>query len=62
MPSQEAVVFCTDKNDLEGLVKQILDGELSNVSECKTWHEIVVGKNPTKASQSIWKAIHNILK
>ena len=62
MPSQEAVVFCTDKNDLEGLVKQILDGELSNVSECKIWHEIVVGKNPTKASQSIWKAIHNILK
>jgi CDP-glycerol glycerophosphotransferase (TagB/SpsB family) len=62
MPSDKAAVFCTDKNDLEGLVKQILDGKLSNVDECKTWYEVVVGKTPTKASENIWKAIDNILK
>ncbi len=61
MPSKEAVVFCTDKNDLERLVKQILDGELSNVKECKEWYKIVVGKAPTEASKNIWKSIDSIL-
>lgn len=62
MPSEKAVVFCTDKNDLKGLVKQILDGKLSNVEECKKWYEIVVGKTPTKASENIWNTIDSILK
>jgi hypothetical protein len=61
MPSKEAAIFCEDKKDLEALVKQILDGELSNVSECKKWHEIVIGKKPTKASETIWNTIKNIL-
>lgn len=61
MPSKEAVVFCTDKNDLERLVKQILDGELSNVEVCKAWYKIVVGKTPTEASKNIWKSIDSIL-
>ncbi|GAA4815408.1 UDP-glycosyltransferase [Litoribaculum gwangyangense] len=62
MPSDKAVVFCTDKKDLEGLVKQILDGELSNVKACKEWYKIVVGKTPTKASETIWKGIDKLLK
>lgn len=62
MPSKDAVIFCTDKKDLEGLVKQILDGKLSNVEVCKKWYDIVVGENPTKASENIWKAIDSILK
>jgi len=62
MPSQEAAVFCADKNDLEGLVKQILVGKLSNVQECKTWYKNVVGKTPTIASQTIWNTIDSILK
>ncbi|MCF7568965.1 UDP-glycosyltransferase [Sabulilitoribacter arenilitoris] len=61
MPSNKAAVFCTDKNDLESLVKQILDAKLSNVNECKKWYEIVVGKTPTKASKAIWKTIDNLL-
>lgn len=60
MPSDKAVVFCTNKNDLEGLVKQILDGKLSNVKECKEWYKTVVGKIPAKASESIWNTIKNI--
>ena len=56
MPSDKAAVFCTDKKDLEGLVKQILDGQLSNVEEGKKWYEVIVGKTPTKASENIWKA------
>lgn len=61
MPSGEAAVFCTDKADLEHLVKQILDGELSNVEEGKKWYKIIVGDTPTKASENIWKAIDTIL-
>ena len=62
MPSQDAAVFCTNKNDLEGLVKQILDKKLTNVEEGKKWFEIVAGKTPTKASGTIWRTIDTILK
>lgn len=62
MPSQEAVVFCTNKLDLENQVKQILDNELSNVPDGKKWYEIVAGKNPTTASEKIWDTIDSILK
>ncbi|NNC50930.1 MAG: UDP-glycosyltransferase [Flaviramulus sp.] len=62
MPSQDAAVFCTDKKDLEGLVKQILDGKLSNVEICKEWYEIVAGERPTEASKKIWQTIESILK
>ena len=62
MPSKKAAVFCTDKNDLEGLIKQILDDQLSNVAECKTWYKIIVGKTPTEASKTIWNTIDSILK
>ncbi|WP_452220380.1 CDP-glycerol glycerophosphotransferase family protein [Lacinutrix salivirga] len=61
MPSKEAAVFCEDKKDLEGLVKHILEGKLSNVEEGKKWYEIIVGKTPTQASKNIWKAIETIL-
>lgn len=61
MPSQEAVVFCTDKLDLENQVKQILDKKLSNVPDGKKWYEIVAGKNPTIASENIWAAINKIV-
>jgi hypothetical protein len=60
MPSPNAAVFCTDKKDLEYQVKQILDGKLSNVVECKKWYEIVAGKNPTQASVHIWNTIDKI--
>lgn len=62
MPSDQAVVFCTNKKELKGLVKQILDGKLSNVPHGKEWFKIVAGKTPTKASENIWKAIEDILK
>ncbi|WP_067148348.1 CDP-glycerol glycerophosphotransferase family protein [Pseudotamlana agarivorans] len=61
MPSDCAAVFCRDKTELEGLVKQILDGELSNVEEGKQWFKIVAGENPNGASEKIWKTIKNII-
>ncbi len=61
MPSDQAAVFCTAKQDLEGLVKQILDGHLSSVDEGKLWYEIIVGKTPTEASKNIWKIITTCL-
>lgn len=62
MPSDKAVVFCEDKKDLEVLVKQIIDGQLSNVKDGLKWFEIVIGKTPTKASETIWQTINYILK
>jgi len=61
MPSDKAAIFCTDKKDLEGLIKQILDGKLSSVEEGLKWYEIIVGKTPTKASKHIWDAIATCL-
>ncbi|MDO7172716.1 UDP-glycosyltransferase [Mariniflexile sp. AS56] len=61
MPSDKAAVFCTDKNDLENLVKQILDAKLSNVKEGLKWFEVVAGKTPTKASGNIWESLNKIL-
>ncbi len=61
MPTDKAVVFCTNKTDLKDLVKQILDGKLSNVEDGLKWFEIVAGKTPTNASETIWNAIETIL-
>ncbi|TYB80159.1 UDP-glycosyltransferase [Bizionia saleffrena] len=61
MPSKEAAVFCTDKNQLETIIKNILDGKTSNVSEGLRWFEIVAGKEPMKASKRIWEAIDDLL-
>lgn len=62
MPSNEAAVFCTDKKNLENQLKQILDGNLSNVMDGKKWYEIVAGKTPNQASLKIWETIDTILK
>jgi len=61
MPSQEAAIFCTNKNNLEDLVMQTIDGKLSNVKEGQEWFKIVAGKSPTKASEYIWKAIDKLM-
>ncbi|OEK08855.1 UDP-glycosyltransferase [Flavivirga aquatica] len=61
MPSQEAAIFCTNKNDLETLVEAILKGKTSNVSEGLKWFEIVAGKTPQKASENIWGIINDLI-
>lgn len=61
MPSKDAVVFCTDKNDLENLVLAVLKGKVSNVHEGLKWYDMVVGIMPTKSSMNMWKAITKIL-
>ncbi|WP_299888611.1 CDP-glycerol glycerophosphotransferase family protein [uncultured Lacinutrix sp.] len=61
MPSSEAAVFCTDKKDLESIVKNILDGKTSNVKDGLEWFEIVAGKHPTEASRHIWESINSVL-
>lgn len=62
MPSKDAVVFCTDKKDLENLVLAILTGKVSNVNEGLKWYDIVVGITPTKSTMNIWSTIHKILE
>ncbi|AND64665.1 UDP-glycosyltransferase [Flavobacterium covae] len=61
MPSKEAALFVHDKKDLTAIVKNILDEKLSNVSEGKKWFDIVVGKEPTLASEKIWNKIKTLL-
>ncbi|MFN3942533.1 MAG: UDP-glycosyltransferase [Flavobacterium sp.] len=61
MPNQEAALFVKDKTQLSVIVKQIVHGELSNVPNGKKWFEIVVGKEPTKASNIIWESINKVL-
>lgn len=61
MPSDDAVVFCTDKNDLENQLDQILKLEISNVEEGLKWFEVVAGKSPDKASEKIWETINTIV-
>jgi len=61
MPSNEAAVFCTNKNDLETIVYNVLHKKTSNVTEGLKWYEIIVGKHPTKASKHIWENIKNLL-
>lgn len=61
MPSNDAAIFCTDKNQLESQIEAILKGELSNVFEGKKWFQIIAGENPTQASEKIWDAIDKIV-
>lgn len=61
MPSKEAAIFCTDKNQLVHQIEAILKGNLSNVSEGEKWYAIVAGKTPTQASEKIWDAIDTIV-
>lgn len=61
MPTQNAAIFCTNKNNLEGLIKRILDGKLSNVSDGLQWFKIVAGNTPKKASANIWTALKNCI-
>lgn len=61
MPSQRAVIFCHNKNELISLLEETLTNKLSNVAECKKWFEIVAGNQPQGASRNIWKSINSIL-
>jgi len=62
MPSNNAAIFCTNKMELETIVKGVLEGKLSNINEGKKWFEIVAGNLPSKASEIIWNSLNEILK
>ncbi|BDU23543.1 UDP-glycosyltransferase [Flavobacterium sp. GSB-24] len=60
-PSEDAALWVRDKKDLTSIVKDIIDGNISSVKESKKWFEIIVGPNPTQASQNIWESLNAIL-
>lgn len=62
MPSKEAALFVYDKKELTSIVKDILDGKQSNVPVGKKWFDVVVGTEPTRASEKIWNMINSIVK
>jgi hypothetical protein len=61
MPTKEAAVFCEDKTQLETKVKQVLDGELSNVSVGKDWFKVIAGETPSESSKKIWETIKTLV-
>lgn len=61
MPNKEAALFVYDKKELTTIVKAILDGKQSNVPVGKKWFDVVVGTQPTKASEKIWEGINAIV-
>ena len=61
MPSERAVLFCTDKKQLESLVLDILKGAKSNVDVGLKWYNIVVGNTPAEASSKMWNTISKLL-
>ena len=62
MPSKEAALFVYNKKELTSIVKHILEGKQSNVPVGKKWFDVVVGTEPTKASEKIWEGINSIVK
>ena len=62
MPNKDAALFVYDKKDLTAIVKAILDGNQSNVPVGKKWFDVVIGNEPTKASDKIWEKIDLILR
>lgn len=62
MPSQEAVIFCTDKRQLASQIESIINGNLSNVSQGSKWYAVVAGERPFEASERIWNSIDTILR
>ncbi|MHC0442728.1 UDP-glycosyltransferase [Flavobacterium sp. 3-210] len=61
MPSKEAAVFCANKKQLKELVKKVINNEISNVAECKTWLSLVAGEEPSLASEKIWKVFNQLI-
>ena len=62
MPNNEAALFVHNKKELTTIVKAILDENKSNVPVGKKWFDVVVGTEPTKASENIWEGINAIVK
>lgn len=62
MPSKDAALFVYNKKELTTIVKAILDDKLTNVPVGKKWFDVVVGVEPTKASEKIWESIDKIIK
>lgn len=60
MPSENAAVWSFDKKTLTETVKDIIENKQSSVKEGKKWFEVIVGNEPTKASENIWKGIKTI--
>ncbi len=61
MPSQEAAVFCTNKNELEYIVKEVLEQKLTNVPVGQEWFKIVAGETPNESSKHIWQKIKDLI-
>lgn len=62
MPSKQAALWSFDKNTLTKTVKEILDGDISSVTEGKQWFRTIVGNHPAEASKTIWNTIDEIIE
>lgn len=60
MPSKDAVAWAYSKKEVKKAVHKLLEDNVKTVLLAKDWYTIIVGKNPTKASQNIWNAIEKL--
>ena len=62
MPSKNAALWSYDKNTLTETIKEILDGNISSVTEGKQWFRKIVENHPAEASNRIWAGIDEIIR
>ncbi|GLB50845.1 UDP-glycosyltransferase [Neptunitalea lumnitzerae] len=61
MPSEDAVVWALNKEELKDKVKALIDNKVNPVPVTKDWFRIIVGDTPTKACENIWRSIKSII-
>lgn len=61
MPSNDAVVWALNKNEVKDKVKLLLDGDVNPLPLAQQWHNIIVGTDPINASKNIWGAINSVI-
>ncbi|CDF80028.1 conserved hypothetical protein [Formosa agariphila KMM 3901] len=61
MPNDNAVVWAKSKSELKDKVQLLLDNNINPVPITKKWFSKIVGENPSKASETIWKNINALL-
>jgi hypothetical protein len=61
MPSKDAVAWACSKAEVKKAVHELLEDGKKTVINARDWYTIIVGENPTKASQKIWDAIEKLI-
>jgi hypothetical protein len=62
MPNKNSVIWLNSPDEIADEIKSGLNNSVEIVANAQKWFEVIAGKNPTKASTTIWSAIEKIIK